>query len=1146
MFYRDYLRILVPLALAFAIYHALAVPLLEPSSVPVKAKQWDTAAIPTHENWWDGFFPADSWQRNSCRVVQSENAILLFQESTQKTSTRWLVKPLTILIPQRDSGTNKRAIFINNPEGAEIQFKTEVDWTKELPPLESGQLIGDILIYSPPDDATKNNGMRIDAHDVRINKREIWTEKAVKMQMGNSLVEGSLLVIDLDKDLLTEDQPGTKNESPFNGLNSLELFYVDRVQIGLEPGGLWPNKEIADIATRTANATLKCGGSFHFDFHQSQATMKNGVHMEHIVQGLPVDTFDCQELKLKVGWENKPAEQSQPNKPAANAGGSNWKLEQIYATGAAGRDAKDHSRWLKLNAPGMQTEAHGQYLEMNLVSGEVKLSNSLPGATARGSSPVYLRREDIQVWAPEVQYTNAQAIANANGIQGTNSADPNYKRLGAVMALGAGQAQMDNKGESWRLSWGKRLLLRPDADKDLILIEGSANISNPTHGRFIAEQLYVWLTPMTPELSANIAPNYPDGKIPLALPDRMEADGDVIVDSPQLRARVAKMQVWFTYPLNTANVVAPAVSVPSASVPTTANVSSIKRNNGSAPTTPPPPENGLALGPPTGQAAPPLTQPQQTIRNGSSLATNRQPNVPASPLNVTARLMRARVTNNGTDTRIDDLKLEGNFTLTKEQVSDNMPWPFTTTGEQLRLSQNGTDATDISIEGQPAKVAVGSGWVIAPELHLKQSENQFWIDHPGELVIPIEALQQSKLTPASPNSLVSLPNTFNPANPRATLNNARTSLPSNNINWKEPPRLQWGQRMTFDGRTARFGGGVSIDCRMETDPATLWHMNARADRMAIDMEQPIQMRSNSATKQSAVAQVAMIRLEDNVDIRAVQTDPKLVRRSIEHMKLPQLDILVPSQTWIGHGPGELWSRRYGNVNPIAPSLAGGNDAGLQCIHLTFVGRMEGAIAQRKASFYDRIQALIGPIATWDDQLNVHRVDDIRSLGRNQTFLLSDQLNIFDASTLSWNSATLNNNRPNSSGSWEIDATSRVKLDSNTDQGLLSVTAERLAYGAQNDVVKIERSQNQAATIRRTPHTSRIPDVELGVSSAAMRLKTGEIDMQISKLEGSLPANLQPPGSSAPGNPNVQALPPTTPQSGAIPSPRDSPVFPRPR
>jgi len=1142
MFFREYLRVLLPLALVFAIYYLVAVPLLEPPKTISPVARWDAPAIPDHAQWWDSYFPEGSWQRNHPRIVKTDNAILLFQTRVEKSKTRWLFEPLTILIPQRDSATSSKAIIIKNSSGAEIEFKSEVEWSKALPPIESGHLLGEITIDSPADATNNKEGMHIDARDLHINKRQIWTHQPIHMVMGNSKIDGRELLIQLDKDLLTSEPAGAKDDSPFNGLDFLQLFYVDRVLIGLNHGGLWPSKDVPDAASRPAYATLKCDGSFVFQFHQSKATLQNGVHMEHIVEGLPTDTFDCHELWLQVGWNQSPPTSPTTSKSLlASTGSSNWKVERLEAFGSAGRDSNDHSRWLKLVAPGMRAEAQGQHLLMDFVDESVALSNKLPGTASREFPRVYLKRDSIQVWSPEVRYWSPESVASTPEGAALMGKSSKSNRLGALLASG-GVAQMDSQGESWKLSWSKQLKIKPQDDKDLLIIEGSANVSSPTHGRFTAEQVHLWLTPTTQEIATQLAPRYPEGNIPQFLPDRMNADGEVEVNSPQLRARVENMKVWFSYPSRMTSV--PIAVAASAEQPHGPAGSTFPADSNQVPK--------LTLTPPSGPPLSPLLQPANLTQSNltptdQSIATPKTQAVapPSSPLNVTGKTMQARVINSGTRTFIDDLQLDGNFSLTKDQVSDGSPWPFTATGESMRLSQRTQDATDITIVGQQgrdAKVMIGSGWVVAKELKLMQSENQFWIDHPGELVIPQEVLQRSKSQPI--HSLVSLPNAVGGFTPAPTLGTPK----EDELVWRKLPRLTWGKRMTFDGRTARFGGGVSIDCLIETDRDTLWHILAQADQMTVDMEQPVTLRNSGNANPTSTAQVAVIRLEGNVDIQTAQTDHRNNRRSLEHMKLPQLDFMVPTQSWIGQGPGELWSRRLAASNPLQTGVAAtappvspaANESSdnKQCIHLSFMGRFEGAMALRTVSFYDRIEALIGPIASWDDEINVHKVE---RLGRNQSRLISDRVHIFDGSGLSYNQAPAGSRAPVNKSAWEVEAQSRVKMESNTESGEINIEADSLKYAANNDTVRIGGSPRQSALISRVQSYNASP-FEVRVNSASMRLKTGEIDMQLSRIEGALPANMQPPGSPRPA---PQVRPPATApgaDSNLLPSPRGSSMF----
>lgn len=256
--------------------------------------------------------------------------------------------------------------------------------------MVNGQLSGPIKIYSPADPQTGQGELLIETEDVRIDRRQIWTDKQIAMRLGESRIEGRYLSIFMDQDLLAETAPaasGRESETPFAGLDYLQLFYVDRVRLELQDGGLWPEDGAKGVGLRPAYASLDCRGRFQFQFHQAQATFMDGVHMEHVVEGKPVDTFDCNELRLTVGWRKESEAGSEGKSPDGA-----WKLQRLEALGLPGRDANDQSRWIKLDAPGMDAQASGQHLVMDMLHGMVSLSNVLPGSAPKNSSRVFLKR----------------------------------------------------------------------------------------------------------------------------------------------------------------------------------------------------------------------------------------------------------------------------------------------------------------------------------------------------------------------------------------------------------------------------------------------------------------------------------------------------------------------------------------------------------------------------------------------------------------------------------------------------------------------------------------------------------------------------------------------------------------------------------
>ncbi|MFM8570385.1 MAG: hypothetical protein ACKOAU_02195, partial [Pirellula sp.] len=242
-FLRYYLQILVPLLACFAGYELMVTPSVQSVKTHKQSRWTHQSGQGQQAQWWETYFSEGSWQRQSPLVIQQDQFTLLYQKREQLNETRWRFSPLTIIITQKGQGDSQRAIFIDSPKGAEIQFKSAFDWTLgHPPPVSQGQLSGKITFYSPPDPKTNQGELRIETEDVRIDKRQIWTDKQIHMKLGGSIVQGRYLSIFMDQDLLSESSPGTptKTDSPFAGLDYLQLFYVDQVQLELQNGGLWP------------------------------------------------------------------------------------------------------------------------------------------------------------------------------------------------------------------------------------------------------------------------------------------------------------------------------------------------------------------------------------------------------------------------------------------------------------------------------------------------------------------------------------------------------------------------------------------------------------------------------------------------------------------------------------------------------------------------------------------------------------------------------------------------------------------------------------------------------------------------------------------------------------------------------------------
>jgi hypothetical protein len=1187
MFWRDYLRVLIPLACLLAIYRVVAIPFIEPTRTGL-APIGPAGASLVSAPWWNYLFAESSWQRNQPKVLETPQGILLFEKWDKLSPDRWKLYPLTILIPQNHdqamkdpnalSSVRRRAIRIDSPQGAEIQFRDAVDWTSgRPPPVIGGQLNGRIEIDSPPSEGSAStDSLHIQTSDLRIDRRHVWTTKPITMRLGRSYVEGRDLSIYLDQDLLSSKQPvSNEKDSPFSGLDNLELVYVDKVHIDLPDGGLFAER-LADTNSAKgrgkAYAEAKCRGSFQFFFHESMARLSSKVELKHVLEEFPdSDRFESDRLDLHFAW--KPAAGSHPD-PANR----DWSIDRIEAVGSQGMDPDDPTRWVRLEAPSIASRGDSRWLRVDLSRGRVSMANHLPGQTPNAPAQVYLQRDTMVIQSPEIEY-ESQRLRPAS--PGNPASDKNLS-LGRLWAAGPGRASLVGEdGDAWKLWWAKSLDMKPEGAVDRLTIDGSANARSERQGRFSAETVDIWLRSISDQVIGRVREQTGGYAPSTVVPERLHAAGTVIVHSPQLRAQVADLQAWFEYPeieiaiqslkhspenrqalqvvvtprqftqQPTTDVISrPATASPLATAFSnlTTMANGVAQSNitahGSQPRIPGPGQ----------MASAPIAIPSL---NGTTNGQTEQ--VPALPLNVTGETLVAKLSQTSKGLVVNDLALNRNVTITRDQVSSSSDLKLTIFGNQLRMDSSDGRNMDITIMGEPAKFAIGSGAIESTEIHFDQRRQLVWMDQPGIFRIPPEAMSSIQANSASANSsgrpIQPSPDSF--AAPGFIGNVAKTGKGEGGTTWLQAPEVKWNGRMHFDGRTAKMDGSIQITGRMATQDESVWHFDGRSQELEVELEQPIEMSGQGSSR----ATVAFVKLIDKVDLKVAQTDLKGNRRSLEHLEVPELIFLAQQQKWIGMGPGSLRSRRIGNANPGSPqSILSGSptsaptakvanpEAELQCLHLRFGGKMEGNMQAQMMTFYDRVETLLQPILSWDESPDILKIDRLKI---GQTTMTCDQLNLHNEAQLSWVQSQIQNQQLKRDASWVVTGAGRVVVDSVNEQGSLSVNANLLQYVALHGVLRVEGDGMMPAEIRQIQNGAE--PFQTKMNYGVINLKTGVAELKGVSAQGSLQGVQNKEGTPGGGAPNPvpafgggYGIPSSGSPTNSITSPRDTNPFQRQR
>jgi hypothetical protein len=845
-------------------------------------------------------------------------------------------------------------------------------------------------------------------------------------------------------------------------------------------------------------------------------------------------------------------------------------LDRIEAFGSQSLEPDDPTRWVRIDAPSIQTLGRSRWLRVDLKHGRIAMANHLPHMAATETSQVYLQRDTLQVWSPEVEYESQMLRSGPQSIPASPSS-----RLGQLWAAGPGQASMVSEdGDAWRLSWAKSLQLQPDGPVDRLTIDGSANARSERQGRFSAETVDIWLRSISDEVLTFLASKTNGDRPSSIITERLHANGKVIIHSDLLRTQVSDLKLWFQYPeidsaiahLKAAGIPAPldvpkldasanttnqllgqpglptpsAANKPSSPIGTAfSHIISLANNSSTAPvgsTTTPPSFHG------PGQLTSRETELEFSQPDPSRLAPT------PFPTNVTGETLIAKLSQSSQGLVIEDLALSGNATITRNQLSPSSPLPLTIVGEQIRLDSSDQGYLDATIQGTPAKFSIGSGAMESSEIHLNQQQQLIWMDQPGIFRMPTQALpaQASGMTtPYRP-----LPTPAEPPKagdfPGLMVSPSRSDpLKATAGHWVEPPRIEWQGRMVFDGRTARMDGGVSIDGRLQSQPDTIWHFAGRARELNVTLDPPMSFTDKNVSPST----ISAVQLIDQVDLKAAETDARGVRRSLNRLEVPELTFLVPQQQWIGLGPGSFRTSRIGPANPentfsipanspavVPPATQMQAAAELQCLHLRFRGKMEGDMSKQLVIFYDRVETLLQPILSWDELPDVQLVDRLHI---GQTTLMCDQLGIYNNSQLSWNQSQLAHPQTAHGSAWEVTGAGRVVVESVNQQGAFAVTANRVQYAALYHLLRMEGLPGQPALIRRLsaqdpPGTE---PTQAAISSGSINVKTGEADLSIVHIRADLRGVTGQPPASDPAAPALQSAPVTA--APPIPSPRDA-------
>jgi hypothetical protein len=353
-------------------------------------------------------------------------------------------------------------------------------------------------------------------------------------------------------------------------------------------------------------------------------------------------------------------------------------------------------------------------------------------------------------------------------------------------------------------------------------------------------------------------------------------------------------------------------------------------------------------------ARPPVAAVAATPASAQPAALQPPPQ-PAAPtrgrMTASAALVRGLVMLTPKAAELAEMSMEGQVKLVEEPLPGETAQPgVEIAGEQVQLSRPTRFDARAVVSGRPALVR-GRGLDLAgPLIEFDRGRNRVTIDGAGTLGLPMP----------SGGGLDAL---------------AIAGSPRPQPVGGEPGKLDvaWQGRLDFDGRTARFSDQV-----VATTPDT----TVRAGIIDVVFDEPFDFGGNRRPGGGRQPEVARVACGGGVKIESEAVD-EAGEKSRQRLFVRDLVVERASGEVSGTGPGRLTSTRVGGSPavglpaapggppPVRPVAATDGKPQLQYLGVDFQRGLKGNIHRRMMEFHQRVEAIAGPVAGWDEMLDPH-------------------------------------------------------------------------------------------------------------------------------------------------------------------------------
>ncbi|MCC9654820.1 hypothetical protein [Rhodopirellula halodulae] len=1041
----------------------------------------------------DDLFADTDWQRGRTIRLKTDDGMLLCKDCKQKDGQTWELKPITIVIGRGlNEAGSKEPILISASEGALIKFDAPLDVMSGVAPsIERGQLRGDVIIQrstqptgeaaklasayqvqgissEPPDPMTATDSvLHIRTSNVGIDRRTIWTNDPIHMQVGRATMIGRVLTLHL---AASASSAGRSNDVT-GTLDRMELVYLQKLSLPLDD----PNDPSQDEPKGVVE--VRCGNMIQYDFALDQLSLNQDVELLRLPPAASattnqitppsdnwIDRFRCDSLVMTL--------RDPLNSKLRRDTAMDW-IDRVEATGSP-----------------VQMEIRSQMFGMTagrIVFDPVEgwlIADPLSVLDAPGQAPTHqpqndfvrLQRGELEAFLSQIRYR-------------FNPSAP--KQLGTISVEGPGRVFHHAADSAMRsFSWQNDLQIEPQgvATPDELQVdfsvwcEGQLRAVLADGGSFLADRVEGLLQPATKTDAATRPTDSDDDSLNREwMPKTLAALGNVQINSPSLRASTNRMHLFFEQASHSPNKVSAQTNDP------------IRKW---------------------------VRQPQSS----QSSINNRDPSVPEHPATIRGDMVAATLTMGGGELTATDLSVTGGVEVTHpmkmrpanpaKPPSSSSPTTMlaTLTGEKLRFRDGGVgDVMELTgTAGVPARLQMGDGFFIGPQIQVRPEDNFVWVNDAGQFVLPSHMLPALSVASGNP-----------------TQSSAR---------WSRQPRCRFGGSMTFDGKVATLAGGVVLDTVI-TQGETTNEIQMRGDQLKWTLTDAIHLRTPDSFKKAGIAEIALVQTGSQpVELTVDQFARDGIRESRHHLQTSRL-AWVPnspvadangatpvstsegaSGAIIAPGPGSYraWIRNTKGGGLLAPSKpvsstvaassgtntkaaawnpdmiedtnAGGQNESteptIMGVHLIFQESMQGDLLAKTLTFRRGVRVAQQTLPDFETRMDATQMD---LLSQGESTIDCDTLRIAVDPSVPFQQRTMGV----TTTAWEIEAAGGVLFRTRTDKSAYTVTADRCGYAAAKDLFTVFGAPTRPARLMQTTALGK-PGINLEVGHATMRLKTMEI------------------------------------------------------